>query len=56
MGEKYNTLSSQMMVFPVLGLMNFVGSAMSSKMSEADLWLFIEQTVDRDFFNKLYNR
>ncbi len=53
-----NTILSAapMMVFPVLGLMNFVGSAMSSKMSEADLWLFIQQTVDKDFFKKLYGK
>ncbi len=51
-----NTILSAapMMIFPVLGLMNFVGSAMSSKMSEADLWLYIEQTVDKDFYKKLY--
>ena len=53
-----NTILSAapMMIFPVLGLMNFVGSAMSSKMSEADLWLFIQQTVDKDFFKKLYSK
>ncbi len=51
-----NTILSAapMMIFPVLGLMNFVGSAMSSKMSEVDLWVFIEQTVDRNFYRKLY--
>ena len=53
-----NTILSAapMMVFPVLGLMNFIGSAMSSKMSESDLWLHIETVVDKDFFKKLYNK
>ena len=53
-----NTILSAapMLAFPVFGLMNFVGSAMSSKMSEADLWLYIEQIVDKDFFKKLYNK
>ncbi len=46
-----NTILSAapMMVFPVLGLMNFVGSAMSSKMSESDLWFYIESIADKNF-------
>jgi len=47
-----NTILSAapMMVLPVLGLMNFVGSAMSSKMSEADLWMYIESIANKDFY------
>ncbi len=47
-----NTILSAapMMVLPVIGLMNFVGSAMSSKMSEADLWVYIESIANKDFY------
>ena len=40
-----NTIISAipMAVFPVLGFMNFVGSAMSSKSSEQELWYFIDE-------------
>lgn len=39
-----NTILSAapMIAFPVLGFTNFVMSAVSSKMSEADLWEFID--------------
>lgn len=47
-----NTILSAapMLAFPVLGFMNFVGSAMSSKMSEADLWMYIESLANKDFY------
>ena len=47
-----NTIVSAipMVVFPVVGFMNFVGSAMSSKMSESDLWLYIESIANKDFY------
>jgi hypothetical protein len=48
-----NTILSAapMIAFPVFGLMNFIGSAMSSKMSESDLWLYIESIANKDFYN-----
>jgi hypothetical protein len=39
-----------MVVFPIVGFMNFVGSAMSSKASESDLWLYIESLANKDFY------
>ncbi len=53
-----NTILSAapMIAFPVLGFINFVNSAISSKMSESDLWFYIETVADRDFFKKLYNK
>jgi hypothetical protein len=47
-----NTIVSAipMIAFPVLGFMNFVGSAASSKSSEADLWLYIESIANKDFY------
>ncbi|MGI0058038.1 MAG: hypothetical protein ACREAK_11785 [Nitrosarchaeum sp.] len=39
-----------MIVFPVLGFMNFVGSATSSKASESELWLYIESIANKDFY------
>ena len=39
-----------MVVFPVVGFMNFVGSAMSSKATEGDLWLYIESLANKDFY------
>jgi hypothetical protein len=47
-----NTILSAapMIAFPIVGFMNFVGSAMSSKMSEADLWAYIESIANKDFY------
>lgn len=47
-----NTIISAlpMVIFPVLGFMNFFGSATSSKASESDLWWYIESIADRDFY------
>lgn len=47
-----NTIMSAwpMMVFPVVGFMNFAGSAISSKMSERNLWQFIESLANKDFY------
>jgi hypothetical protein len=47
-----NTILSgaTMLAFPVLGFMNFVGSATSSKMSEVDLWMYIESQANKDFY------
>lgn len=47
-----NTIISAipMIAFPIVGFMNFIGSAMSSKMSESDLWLYIESIADKDFY------
>ena len=47
-----NTIMSTwpMAVFPVVGFMNFVGSSMSSKMSENDLWLYIESIANKNFY------
>jgi len=47
-----NTILSAapMIAFPVVGFINFMNSAMSSKMSEADLWLYIESIADKDFY------
>jgi len=47
-----NTIVSAipMVAFPVLGFMNFVGSATSSKASEGDLWLYIESVANKDFY------
>jgi len=39
-----------MIAFPVLGFMNFVGSATSSKATEGDLWLYIESVANKDFY------
>ena len=41
-----------MVAFPVLGFMNFVGSATSSKASEGDLWLYIESIANKDFYKQ----
>ena len=50
-----NTIISAipMVAFPVLGFMNFVGSATSSKASEGDLWLYIESIANKDFYKNL---
>ena len=47
-----NTIISAipMIAFPVVGFMNFVGSAVSSKMSESDLWLYIESIANKNFY------
>ena len=47
-----NTIISAipMVVFPIFGFMNFVNSAISSKMSESDLWLYIESIANKDFY------
>jgi hypothetical protein len=47
-----NTIVSAipMVVFPIVGFMNFVGSAASSKASEGDLWLYIESLANKDFY------
>lgn len=47
-----NTILSAvpMIAFPVVGFMNFVNSAVSSKMSEADLWMYIESIANKDFY------
>ena len=47
-----NTILSAapMIVFPVMGFLNFIGSATSSKMSEANLWMYIESIADKDFY------
>jgi hypothetical protein len=47
-----NTIVSAipMIAFPVLGFMNFVGSASSSKASEVDLWVYIESIANKDFY------
>lgn len=47
-----NTIISAipMTVFPVVGFINFVNSAASSKMSEAELWLYIESIANKDFY------
>ena len=39
-----------MVVFPIIGFMNFVGSASSSKASEAELWMYIESIANKDFY------
>jgi hypothetical protein len=41
-----------MVAFPVLGFMNFVGSATSSKATEGDLWLYIESIANKDFYKQ----
>ena len=47
-----NTIVSAipMVAFPVLGFMNFAGSAMSSKATESDLWYYIESIANKDFY------
>jgi len=47
-----NTIVSAipMVVFPIIGFMNFVGSASSSKASEAELWMYIESIANKDFY------
>jgi len=49
-----NTIVSAipMVAFPVLGFMNFVGSATSSKATEGDLWLYIESIANKDFYKQ----
>lgn len=47
-----NTIISAapMIAFPVLGFFNFVNSALSSKMSEADVWMYVESIANKDFY------
>ena len=49
-----NTIVSAipMIAFPVLGFMNFVGSATSSKASESDLWYYIETIANKNFYSQ----
>ena len=49
-----NTILSAapMMVVPVLGFFNVLNSALSSKMSEGDLWMYIESIANRDFYKQ----
>jgi hypothetical protein len=39
-----------MIAFPVVGFINFMNSAISSKMSESDLWYYIESIANKDFY------
>jgi len=47
-----NTILSAapMIAFPVVGFINFMNSAISSKMSESDLWYYIESIANKDFY------
>ena len=42
-----NTIMSAapMLVFPTLGFINFISSALSSKFTEADLWAYIDEVA-----------
>jgi hypothetical protein len=44
-----------MIASPVVGFINFMNYVISSKMSESDLWYYIESITNKDFYKNKYD-